>query len=79
MKVAINTIREAYDNRVSTIDKAYLEKQKEVNDMDKEIYPRYELGKLLNITYQTKIPQNSINLSIIWYPPCCFRYNTKYL
>ncbi|HSH25893.1 MAG TPA: hypothetical protein VLA13_10205, partial [Massilibacterium sp.] len=32
MKVAINTIREAYDNRVSTIDKAYLEKWKEVND-----------------------------------------------
>ncbi|WP_075982045.1 hypothetical protein [Bacillus massilinigeriensis] len=23
--------------------------------MDKEIYPRYELGKLLNITYQTKL------------------------
>lgn len=23
--------------------------------MDKEIYPRYELGKLLNITYQRKL------------------------
>jgi integrase len=32
MKVAINTIREAYDNRVSTIDTPYLEKWKEVND-----------------------------------------------
>ncbi|MFJ7969887.1 hypothetical protein [Psychrobacillus sp. NPDC096389] len=32
MKLAINTIREAYDNKVSSIDTAYLEKWKEVND-----------------------------------------------
>ncbi|HSH25894.1 MAG TPA: hypothetical protein VLA13_10210 [Massilibacterium sp.] len=35
--------------------------------MDKEIYPRYELGKLLNITYQTKLIQvlNEYNIKPI--------------
>ncbi|MDY0409809.1 hypothetical protein [Paracerasibacillus soli] len=32
MKVAINFIQEAYDNKVSTIDTAYLEKWEEASD-----------------------------------------------